>query len=153
MSKYKQGVFNPQNPEKWILAKTSITQGNAIRYMSSYELKCFKFLDTHPSIIKVSSEPFAIPYLSPKDDKIHRYYPDLIVKNKDGTIFLVEIKPHSQTIPPKIPKTNRKSSLERYARELETYNINIAKWQSAAKFCNEKNIKFLILTEKHLNIK
>ena len=43
MSKYKQGIFNPQNPEKWILAKTSITQGNAIRYMSSYELKCFKF--------------------------------------------------------------------------------------------------------------
>lgn len=151
MRKFKQGIFNPKNPNKWVISKKSITNGQYIRYMSSYELKAFRFLDEHPSILKISSEPFPIPYISPLDNKEHRYFPDLIVKTHNKN-FLVEIKPLSQVEKPKQPKINRKKSLERYIEEFKTWEVNQAKWNSAREFCSKNNLNFLILTEKELKI-
>lgn len=149
--KFKQGFFNPKNPEKWILSSKSITQGRCIRYMSSWELKVMKFLDENRSILKISSEPFAIPYISPKDNKEHRYFPDFIVKTKDS-VFLVEVKPFSQTQKPKQPKRMTQKSRERYIDEIYTYEINQAKWKAAQELCETKNMKFLILTENEIRV-
>lgn len=147
--KFKQGIFNPLNPNKWVLSSKSITQGKCIRYMSSWELKVMKFLDENRDILKISSEPFAIPYISPKDNKEHRYYPDFIVKTKDS-VFLVEVKPFSQTQKPKQPKRMTQKSRERYIDEVYTYEINQAKWKAAQELCESKNMKFLILTENEI---
>ena len=60
-----------------------------------------KMFDSNKNIIKWASEEVAIPYRSPKDNRIHKYYPDFIVeqKNKKGEveIVMIEVKPKKQT--------------------------------------------------------
>ena len=67
-----------------------------------------KYCDTTPSILKWSSEEIAIPYKSPVDNRVHRYFPDFYVKVREssGKIVhkLIEVKPSKQTVPPKKPK-------------------------------------------------
>ena len=52
-----------------------------------------------------ASEEFCIPYISPLDNKRHRYYPDFLiqVKEADGKLkkYVIEIKPKKQTVEPK----------------------------------------------------
>ena len=64
-----------------------------------------KYCDTTPSILKWSSEEIAIPYKSPVDNRVHRYFPDFYVKVREssGKIVhkLIEVKPSKQTVPPK----------------------------------------------------
>ena len=142
-----QGYFKPKNPQKYKGDPTNII------YRSGWELKFMLYVDSHPEIVELGSEEFSIPYRSPIDNRIHRYYPDFYVKKKtkDGKsqTMVVEIKPLKQTIEPQ--KQNKKT--KRYINEVMTWGINSSKWQAAQEFCKERNWQFLILTEKELNIK
>ena len=108
------------------------------------------YLDKHPEIVSWASEELAIPYLSPKDGKVHRYFPDFYVekKNKDGKIhkLLIEVKPNKETQAPKVPK----KITPRYISESVTYAVNSAKWNAADAFCQKQGWKFIIMTEDHL---
>jgi len=97
------------------------------------------------NIVKVNCEGIKIPYLSPLDNKFHNYYMDFIIKLSDGRVFLIEIKPYSQTIPPKEGK-NPKT----YQNAIKTYIINQAKWEAAKKVATLKGWHFKIITEKEL---
>jgi hypothetical protein len=114
-----------------------------------------EYLDRHPDVISWSSEEMVIPYLSPVDNQVHRYFPDMVVqrRNRDGSIktIVVEIKPEAQTRPPKPSK--KKAPSPRMIQEQVTYMVNQAKWESAQKFCDAKGWEFRVLTEKHLGIK
>jgi hypothetical protein len=96
----------------------------------------------------------AIPYRSPVDNRIHRYFPDFIVKmrNPDGSTktMMLEVKPKAQTKEPKI-STNKKT--KRYITEVMTWGVNQAKWKSAQEFCLDKGWEFKLITEDHLGIK
>lgn len=111
------------------------------------------YLDSHSNVIKWASEELVIPYRSPIDNRIHRYFPDFVVKkiNKNGKIDtqVVEIKPYEQTRPPKIQSTPNR----RYINEVHTWGINSSKWEAANKYCKERGWDFVILTEKELGIK
>ncbi len=111
------------------------------------------YVDSHPEILEWGSEEFSIPYRSPIDGKIHRYYPDFYLKkkSKDGKLqtLVVEIKPLKQTVEPQ--KQSKKT--KRYINEVMTWGINSSKWKAAQDFCKDRNWQFLILTEKELNIK
>jgi len=61
--------------------------------------------------------------------------------------YLIEIKPKKQTQPP-TSHGNKKQSTILY--ENMAYIKNIAKWESARKWCKRKGYKFQILTEEHL---
>lgn len=125
--------------------------GNAknIVFRSSWEAKFMKYLDEHPDVISWASEEFCIPYLSPKDRKMHRYFPDFFVKkkNRDGIVesLVIEIKPKHQT---KLPE--KKSMSRKYIQEVTTYAVNEAKWKQAQEFCEDRKWKFVILTEDEL---
>ena len=110
------------------------------------------YLDAHPDVIQWASEEFSIPYLSPIDNRVHRYFPDFWIKkkNREGIIetVVVEIKPKAQTKPPKVRTKITKS----YVNEVKTWGINSSKWKYAAKFCEERKWKFQILTEDDLFI-
>lgn len=111
-----------------------------------------KYLDESSEVLSWSSEEIVIPYRSPIDGKIHRYFPDFYVKrrSKDKTIetLVIEIKPKSQVLPPKVKeKVDR-----RYLREVKTYGINSAKWEAAKRYCENKDWAFVILTEKDLKV-
>jgi hypothetical protein len=142
-----KGFFKPKNPHKYKGDPTNII------YRSSWELKLMVYLDGHPDVLEWSSEEFFIPYRSPVDNKIHRYFPDFKVKKRlvDGTIetVVIEVKPKSQSIPPTIKtKTTRK-----YIREVMIYGINEAKWKAAKEYCSDRKWKFMVMTEQELGIK
>lgn len=147
-SRYHQGTFIPKFPEKY---KGDLTK---IFYRSSWECKAFAFLDTNPSIVSWTSETVIVSYISPLDNKPHRYFVDLYfkVKTKDNQYkeYVAEIKPKIQTIEPK--KTANKSQ-KRYIQEVETYVVNAAKWKAAKKYCDERGWEFTLLTESDLGIK
>lgn len=126
---------------------------NEIIYRSSWELKFMKWCDTNPSVLEWGSETMVIPYKSPLDSKIHRYFVDFYIKVKDknGNImkYLVEIKPEKFTKPPEIPKRQTKKFID----EVFLYGQNQAKWKAANEFCVAKGMKFLVLTEKDLGVR
>lgn len=150
-----KGRFRPTNPEKYKGDPTNII------YRSLWEAKFFRYVDRHPAIIWWASEELAIPYMSPKDGKVHRYYPDVIVYVEDPVTkkrktIMIEIKPKAQTMPPNIAKKNATKTgrvSTRYLREHKTYEINIAKWAAAREYCLDRGWEFEIYTEKHLGVK
>jgi len=141
-----KGVFKPKNPGKYRGDVTNII------YRSLWELKFMRYLDAHSDIIEWSSEELVIPYRSPLDGRVHRYFPDFYVKSlKDGKVKvdIVEIKPYIQSVPPLVEsKVTRK-----YAKKVATYAINQAKWKAAKEFCEDRQWNFKVLTEKELGIK
>ena len=53
-------------------------------------------LDRNDNVLEWSSEEYIIPYESPLDGKVHRYYPDFWVKVRQGPQtreFIIELKP------------------------------------------------------------
>lgn len=135
--------FKPKNPQKYI------GNTNNIICRSLWERTFCKYLDENANVIRWSSEELEIPYVSPIDQQIHRYYPDFLFeirKNNQIETLVVEIKPNKQT---KEPIRGDKSS-RTYLTEMTQYQINKSKWESATKFCVKNGWKFVILTEKDL---
>jgi hypothetical protein len=146
-SKYRQGKYRPQNPKKYKGDPTNIV------YRSSYELKFMQYCDLTESINEWKSEEFFIPYISPFDNKVHRYFPDFFVKYKDkyGNIrtLVVEIKPEKDL---KTPETNPKRKTKSWGYSVKTWALNQAKWKAAKEWCEDRKYEFRILTEKDLGI-
>jgi hypothetical protein len=142
-----KGKYQLKNPSKY--------KGNPtlVIYRSLWERSYMKKLDLNENILEWSSEEIALPYKSPLDDRIHKYYPDFYVKERlsDGTIkkYIVEIKPKKQTLEPKVPKRKTKG----YLYEVMEYAKNQSKWNSAREYCKDHGYEFKILTEDDLNIK
>jgi len=154
----KKGWYKLKNLDKFVPShddymKSFNESTGSVEYKSGLELKAFQFCDINPKIKSWACEPFAIKYVKPTDNKIHRYFPDLLVTFETGQTFLIEIKSSSETVPPKKPKKISIKSEKNYKKALTTYAINSAKWKEAGKFCEEKEIKFIFLTELQLNSK
>ena len=66
--KYKQGIYTPIYPEKFI--------GKQATYRSGLELKFFRFCDNNANVLKWGSENVVVPYISPLDHRTHRYFVD-----------------------------------------------------------------------------
>jgi len=140
--KYYQGRYNVKNKEKYAGDFTNVI------YRSSWELKFMNWCDNNPNVIKFSSEETVVPYVSPLDGKIHRYFVDFKIVTSNNQTFLVEIKPEAQTMPPKGTKKTK-----RYLTEASTYMVNQTKWDYAKRYAEARNWQFIVLTEKHLGIR
>jgi len=143
MAKYFQGLFKPINPQKY---KGNPTQ---ICFRSSYELKLLTYLDRHPEIVWYSSEELSIPYRSPIDRSLRRYYPDILCKRRND-ILMIEVKPKFQRNPPVLAEGKRMTASHK--RAVITYAINDAKWKAARAYCEDRGWIFKIMTEKELGI-
>lgn len=147
MPKYHQGKFRPKYPEKYLGDPTNII------YRSGFELKLMRYLDHHPKVVGWASEELIIPYRSPLDNKIHRYFPDFFVKqiDKDGVkrTIVIEVKPKYQTVPP----VKKSKVTKRYLNEVKTWGINQAKWAAAEAYCADRGWVFQKFTEDELGIK
>ena len=139
-----KGWFTPRNPSKYKGDATNIV------YRSSWELRVMKYLDEQPNVIWWASEELPIPYKSPIDQKVHRYFPDFVARirqpDKEVTVVM-EVKPHKQT---QLPVQKRKTQM--FLQEVATYAVNQEKWRAADLFCKEHGWKFLILTENDLGL-
>jgi hypothetical protein len=140
------GKYKPENPQKYRGNPTNVI------YRSLWERKFMVFCDRNPNIIQWGSEEVVIPYRSPLDGRVHRYFVDFNIKirTRDGEIkkYLIEIKPKKQTIPP--PNTSRKTKTWR--DKSMTFIKNQAKWEAAKDWCEDRQMQFMILTEDHLGI-
>jgi hypothetical protein len=140
--RFKQGIYTPKNKQKFI--------GKMAIYRSSFELQFMRWADNNPNVLEWGSENIIVPYKSPVDNKIHRYYVDNFLALKEGDKikkYLVEIKPSSQTLPPKHSNRKKKQTI---LYENMQYAINQAKWEAARNFAIKKDCEFIILTEKEL---
>ncbi len=141
-----KGKYKPSFPEKYKGDPTNII------YRSLWERKFMRYCDLNQTILEWGSEEIALPYRSPVDGKVHRYFPDFYIKVKEstGTIkkYLIEIKPKKQTIPPAKPKRQTKG----YLYEAFEYAKNQAKWAAAKDYCKDRLWEFKVLTEDDLGV-
>ena len=135
-----KGKYRPTNRKKY---RGDV---NNIIYRSLWERTFMKYCDDNPDIIEWGSEEIIIPYVSPIDGRRHRYFPDFFVKTSKGDKFLIEVKPKSQTKPPKVPRRKTK----RFIYETHEWGKNHAKGEAANAVCQRNGWKFIILTEDHL---
>jgi hypothetical protein len=142
--RYK-GWFRPKNPKKYKGDATNVV------YRSNWELRVMKHFDEDPNVLWWASEELVIPYRSPIDQRMHRYFPDFIarVRQKTGKekTIVIEIKPEKQT-----KKPIQKRQTRRFLEEAATYAINQEKWRAADIFCQKEGWDFMVLTEKDLGI-
>lgn len=141
---FKQGFYKPKHPEKYR------GDPNNIVYRSGWEKRVMDWCDTNKSVISWGSEEVVIPYVSPVDNRVHRYFVDFYVEaydNKgDKQIYLLEVKPLGQTQEPKPSKRKTK----RYINEVFTWGVNQAKWKAAEDYCRNKGWTFRLITETDL---
>tara|TARA_A100001011_G_scaffold173722_1_gene182416 strand:+ start:4062 stop:4508 length:447 start_codon:yes stop_codon:yes gene_type:complete len=143
-----KGRYFPSNPKKYK------GNPNQIIYRSLWERKVMVYCDKNDAILEWGSEEIIVPYLSPWDGRIHRYFPDFYMKVRqaDGSTkkFIIEVKPKAQT---KEPIRNPKRKTKRWFTEVKNWGINQAKWKSAKEYCKDQGMEFKIFTEDHINPK
>lgn len=147
---YKQGIYEVKNKDKYIGTKDP-------RYLSSFEYYCFRYFDMHKDVLKWGAEVVTVPYMNPSkrtmdgSPKKCRYIVDVYAKYLDrhGNVKegLFEIKPYTETQPPK--KTGKKKESTMKYEEL-TYNQNLAKWQAAKEYAESKGMTFELITENEM---
>ena len=141
-----KGKYYPSFPRKYKGDPTNII------YRSLWERKFMVYCDKNQNILEWASEEIAIPYRSPIDNRVHRYFPDFYMKVREtnGKIknYVIEVKPAKQTKQPTKPKRQTKG----YIREAYEYARNQAKWKMAKEFCADRQWEFKVVTEKELGI-
>jgi hypothetical protein len=134
MSKYSQGKFQIQNPDKYVGNKTPT-------YRSSWEFVFMQFCDNNPSIINWASEAVRINYRNPLTGKNTIYVPDFLITYQDANgaqrAELVEVKPKKET------------TLEgaKNIRDQASAILNMAKWEAARAWCRAHGMTFRVVTE------
>ena len=148
-SKYSNalnGRFRPKNTKKYTGDVKNIF------YRSGLELRVMKYLDMNTNILEWSSEETIIPYISPVDNRPHRYFPDFkaTIRDKNGNIqtVIIEVKTKSESVEPK----RGKKITKRYLNEVVTWGTNQAKWEAAKEWCDDRNYIFQVITEEDLGI-
>lgn len=130
-----KGRFIPKNPQKYM--------GNPsqIFFRSSWELTVMKFFDNSNSVLRYASEEVAIPYVSPKDGRVHRYFPDFICQMMNASQqvekWIIEVKPLKET----------KIEFAKTVYDKMALAVNEAKWAAAEKFAQLNGMKFIVITE------
>ena len=134
MSKFAQGIYAVQNPQKYA--------GNSRpRYRSGWEHAFMRFCDVNEHIVMWSSESIKIPYRNPLTGKPTNYVPDFLIqyrnKRNQTVTELIEIKPKKQSV------LESKAS----QRDKAIVAVNYAKWDAAQKWCRQQGISFRVITE------
>ena len=135
----RTGFYKLKNPHKYLGIKPTI------RYKSMWERNIMNWCDFEKNIVRWSYEQIIIPYKSPIDRKIHKYYPDFYIERstEDGIKkYILEVKPHYQVLDP----TNKPKTT---IHEMKTYIVNEAKWEATLKYCKKKDLEFKIITEQN----
>jgi hypothetical protein len=62
--------------------------------------------------------------------------------------MVIEVKPKQHLVPPPKPKRRTK----RYVQEVAQFAVNQRKFEVAEEFCNNKGMKFMIMTQDDLGV-
>lgn len=157
-TKYRQGLYVPKNLDKVI----KLNSQGGLYYRSGLEQKMMVYLDSNENIIFWGAEHLRVPYVKTEwvsetqefKTTEHGYYPDFYyeLKRSDGTVSRVvaEVKPHSETVEPKLQEKPTSKQLKNFEYALKMYNKNLSKWKAMIEYCERKGFDFIIITEQHL---
>ena len=135
-----RGKYTIKKPEKYAGDASNVI------FRSLWERNAFRWCENNPNVKLWNSEGVVIPYKCSIDKKLHRYFVDLLIEKDNKKVYLVEIKPKSQTVPP--VKKSRKT--KRYINEAMTFSRNQDKWTAADKFAKHNGWEFQVWTEETL---
>ena len=112
-----------------------------------------RYCDLNESVHQWQSEEIIIPYKSPIDNRIHRYFPDFFIKYTDRNgkrrSVVIEVKPKRQL---KMPEKNPRKRTKAWAHDVHNWVINQAKWKAAEEYCADRQYEFKIMTEDDLGV-
>lgn len=133
-----KGRYIPKHPQK------IIGNPNNIIFRSSWELNVMKFFDMSVAVKRWGSEILQVKYLSPKDGRVHTYFPDFYCEFLDvsGKIVkeIIEVKPLSQS--------NDLAAKSVYDKQALV--LNKAKWAAATAFAAAHGMSFRVITEQSI---
>ncbi len=142
-----KGKYKPEYPKKYKGDPTNII------YRSLWERKFMRYCDLNESVHQWQSEEIIIPYKSPIDNRIHRYFPDFFIKYTDRNgkrrSVVIEVKPKRQL---KMPEKNPRKRTKAWAHDVHNWVINQAKWKAAEEYCADRQYEFKIMTEDDLGV-
>jgi len=139
------GLYHPINKEKYLGDHTP-------NFRSSWERRVMWFLDNNDNIVKWGSELVTVPYMSPLDGKIHRYFVDFYAEiagqNGERKRILIEVKPKKQLNPPKTEHRSKKTVMT----ETKQYVVNNAKFKAANAYATANGMLFYVFTEDDIQM-
>ena len=142
-----KGKYKPEYPKKYKGDPTNIV------YRSLWERKFMRYCDLNESVHQWQSEEIIIPYKSPIDNRIHRYFPDFFIKYTDRNgkrrSVVIEVKPKRQL---KMREKNPRKRTKAWAHDVHNWVINQAKWKAAEEYCADRQYEFKIMTEDDLGV-
>ena len=142
-----KGKYKPEYPKKYKGDPTNII------YRSLWERKFMRYCDLNESVYQWQSEEIIIPYKSPIDNRIHRYFPDFFIKYTDRNgkkrSVVIEVKPKRQL---KMPDKNPRKRTKAWGHDVHNWVINQAKWKAAEEYCADRQYEFKIMTEDDLGV-
>jgi hypothetical protein len=146
--RYKSGLYEPINPEKYI------GDVHNIICRSSWEFRFCKYCDHNDKILKWSSEPLQIPYYNPLDKKEHKYHVDFYMKvlkdNGTESEWIIEVKPEAQYKKPELDGSHTVSKLKAYNEKMQIWITNQSKFKAAKEWAEKRNYQFGVVDENFL---
>ena len=137
MSKYAQGKFQIQNPNKYIGKGTPT-------YRSSWEFAFMQFCDNNPAVLQWASEAIHVPYKNPFTNKNTIYVPDFLViyvdRNGKRHGEVIEVKPSKETT----------MEAARTVKDKAAVALNMFKWEAARHFCKAHGLVFRVVNEQDI---
>lgn len=138
MSKYAQGKFTIQHPEKYVGNKTPT-------YRSSWEYVFMNFCDNNPNVLQWASEAVHINYRNPLTNRNTIYVPDFLMVYQDAAgrqrAEVIEVKPTKET---SLQEAGRSPRAQAAAI------LNMAKWEAARAWCKAHGLTFRVITEQDI---
>lgn len=146
--RYKSGLYEPINPEKYI------GDVHSIICRSSWEFRFCKYCDHNDKILKWSSEPLQIPYYNPLDKKEHVYNVDFYIKvlkdNGTESEWIIEVKPEDQYKKPELSGNHTVQKLKAYNEKMQIWITNQSKFKAAKLWAEKRNYSFGVVDENFL---
>ena len=140
-----KGKYKPSNIRKY---KGDPTQ---IIYRSLWERRFMVYCDTNENILEWGSEEICLPYRSPIDNRVHRYFPDFYIKVKESNSikkYLIEVKPKNKQLLQRNQEDKQKVIFVKH-----TSMQRIKRSGKAKEFCADRMWEFKVITEIELGIK
>jgi hypothetical protein len=138
MSKYANGKYQIQHPEKYVGNKSPT-------YRSGWEWTFMQFCDNNPNILQWASEAIHINYRNPFTGRPTIYVPDFMIVYNDATG-----QKHAEIIEVKPTKETTLEAAGRSPRAQAAAILNAAKWEAARAWCKNQGLKFRIITENEI---
>lgn len=110
-----------------------------------WERQVCLWLDTHPNVVKWNIEEVEVKYYNPVKDRPAKYIIDFYAEFSDGKQWLIEVKPHKETLQPVLKEGKR--ATKAFKRQVDTYIVNQEKWRIAQHYASNRGMEFYVFTE------